>query len=287
MPGSGLSNLQPWYFFTNGNADDPSPYDIKVYSYVGLAYFDGVDDGIFTDVHTNVQYPMAQNLGGNYPNLYGGTQAAGGFEAGKLVRVTNSFVLPGYPSPNNGFRIESKTRHLAQLGNIADARYPAFAGASEGFFFGQLTGPERNLLYEYGKVFFYEVEVFDKSSGALVLSTFMHPYIETLPFGPKHDGNWQKVEDINGTQMYGDMPNGTSVPLFYYNDLNITGTNWDIANSPYNGNQCDSHEVVFEVPADMPYEVDIDGTYKLRLGFFATGQTGWINSALYLHLGSR
>lgn len=258
-----------------------------MYSYVGLAYFDGVDDGIFTDVYTGVQFPMAQNLGGNYPNLYGGTQATGGFEAGKLVRVTNSFDLPGYPSPNNGFRIESKTRHLAQLGNIPDARYPAFSGAGEGFFFGQLTGPERTLLEEYGKVFFYEVEVYDKSSGALVLSTFMHPYIETLPSGLKPDNNWQKVEDINGIHRYGNMPNGVSVPLFYYNDPNITSTYWDIANSPYNGNQCDSHEVVFEVPADMPYEVDIDGTYKLRLGFFATGQTGWINSALYLHLGSR
>lgn len=286
VPGFGV--LQPWYLITNGNEDDPTPYDIKVYSYVGLAYFDGFNDGVFNDPNNpGVSIPMAQSLGGNFPNLFGGSAATPGQEAGRLVRVTNSFDVPGFPAPKSSLRIESKTRHLAQLNNIPDARYPNLDGADQGFFYGNLTGPERTILYQYGKVFFYEVEVYDKNTGALVLSTLMHPFIETLPNGPKPDDGWKPVEDLGGNHLYGDMPNGVSVPLYFYNNNLPNGTDWDIARDPLWGNQCDSREVVFEVPAAMPYEVDIDGLYKLRLGFFASGQTGWVNSALHLYLGSR
>lgn len=282
VPGFGI--LQPWYLITNGNADDPSPYNIEVYSYVGLAYFDGNDDGVFNDPQTGASIPLASNFGGNYPNLYGGTSATG-HEAGNLVRVTNSFKVPGYPTPKSSLRIESKTRHLA-IPNQNDARYPYLDGADQGFVYGQLTGPERNILEQYGKVFFYEVKVYSKSTGALVLSTFMHPNIETLPNGT-NDPGWKEILDSSGNPLSGDMPNGVSAPLYYFDDYSLNGTIWNAASSPYYGNQCDSHEVVFDVNKQIPYEVDIDGTYKLRLGFFGSGQTGWVNTALYLYLGSR
>jgi len=288
IPGSGLSNLQPWYLITNGSEDDATPYDIRVYSYVGLAYFDGTNDGVFNDPsNPTVSIPMAQNLGGNFPNLFGGNLATGGQEAGRLVRVTNSFDLPAYPDLNSSMRIESTQYHMAD-GDPNFARYEnILPGWQERFFFGNLTGQERDLLYEYGKVFFYEVEVYHKNTNVLVLSTLMHPLIETLPNGDpsKLDSGWKPVEDLANNHLYGDMPNGVSVPLYFYNNNGIT--DWNIARDHEWGNQCDSREVVFEVPADMPYEVDIDGTYKLTLGFFASGQTGWYNSALHLYLGSR
>lgn len=276
VPGFGI--LQPWYFFTNGNADDPSIYDIRVYSYVGLAYFDGVNDGTFDD--TNPYSPNSISMT-NFLTLY-----ANGQEVGNLVRVANSFHVPA----NSGLRLEDKLLHLPDGNNPA---YPNLPGANLGFDFAGigLTAQEEFLLREYGKVFFYEVEVYD-STGALVLTTLMHPEIKTLPSGPPdlRDQGWKRVKDLGGNLLSGAIPGlAATAPLYYFHDTRPgvpQDTQWDIS-APFDGNLCNSREVVFDVGNGIPHEVDIDGIYKLKLGFFATGQTGWINSALYLTLTGR
>ncbi|UUV20742.1 hypothetical protein [Paenimyroides aestuarii] len=277
---------QPSYLFNNGNSEFASPYKLKVFAYVGLAYFDGDDDGVFHDPVTGAAIPLATNLGGNYPNLYGGnsTIPGQGQEAGKLVRITNFFDIGAYPQAGWTYRVESETFHLARKGQPQQAAHPGMPGEDDGFFFGQLTGPERDLLYEYGKVFFYEVEVYDKFTGSLVTTALLHPEIKTLPTGSDPDQNWQPVLDSWGNHSQGNAPALGTLDLYYYNDLSINGTVWNINGNPSNG-QCDSHEIVFDVPQSLKlHKVDIDGTYKLSLDFLQNSLWLWQNSALYLHV---
>lgn len=274
VPGFGI--LQPWYYITNGNVDDHSIYDIRVYSYVGLAYFDVVNDGVFDD--TNPYSPNSISLTTNFPTLYANNQ-----EVGNLVRVANMFTVPA----NSGLRIEDKLVHLPDGGTPAqNSSFLSFQLAGIG-----LTQQEENLLREYGKVFFYEVEVYD-SAGVMVLSTLMHPEINTLPSGPLglRDKGWKPVKDLGGNLLSGAIPGiAATAPLYYFHDTRPgvpQDTQWDIA-APFDGNLCNSREVVFDVGTGVPHEVDIDSTYKLKLGFFASGQTGWINSALHLTVTGR
>ena len=207
-------------------------------------------------------------------------------EVGNLVRVANMFTVPA----NSGLRLEDKLLHLPDGNNPAQ---PSLPGASLGFQLAGigLTTQEQDLLQEYGKVFFYQVEVYD-SAGVMVLSTLMHPEIKTLPSGPPHlrDQGWKPVKGLGGNLLSGAIPGiAATAPLYYFHDDRPgvpQDTKWDIA-APFNGNLCNSREVVFDVGTGVPHEVDIDGTYKLKLGFFASGQTGWINSALHLTVTGR
>lgn len=72
----GDGKLQPNYIFSNIHTGEKegvsNNYTIEIYAYVGLAYFDGDNDGLYTDV--TVAAPTIQyNLNsGFYPNLYAG-----------------------------------------------------------------------------------------------------------------------------------------------------------------------------------------------------------------------
>ncbi|HUH25977.1 MAG TPA: hypothetical protein VLY87_05085, partial [Flavobacterium sp.] len=48
LPG-GTTPLTPAYTFTNGSSSHSSPYTVYAYAYVGLAYFDGDNDGDYHD----------------------------------------------------------------------------------------------------------------------------------------------------------------------------------------------------------------------------------------------
>jgi len=280
-----ISDLQPSYFFSNGNVEDVTPYNIRVFAYAGIAYFDGTDDGQFHDV-AQVGAPLVHDLtSGNYPNLY-----ANGHEVGNLVRIPVPIDVPAYPDPHYSFRIEDKLLHLPLSGvTPAGPKYPPphtnFDQA------GTLLPQERELLAHYGKIFFYEVYVTDKVTNAPVLHTLMHPEIKSLTSGNPDDldDGWKPVDYLAGNHVYADVPTlGFTVPLYYFYDdtMPFPGeTDWDITRL-FDENFCNSREVVFDVPM-VPHEVDIDGTYKLRLGFSATGQTGWVNSALYLNVTGR
>src|SRR5690606_25439545 len=79
--------LQPSYAFSNGGAvgENYSPYTLQVFAWIGLAYFDGDNDGTFTDHFTGNTFLLS---GGNYPNLYQPNQ-----EVGNLVRTTNPLIF--------------------------------------------------------------------------------------------------------------------------------------------------------------------------------------------------
>ncbi|WLD24123.1 hypothetical protein NU10_01640 [Flavobacterium dauae] len=289
---NGQQDLQPFYYFTNGNMEDVTPYDIRAFAYAGLAYFDSDNDGTYNDPKklqdTGNGFVAALN-NGNYPNLY--APLSNPQEVGNLIRIPVPIDVPAYPNPNSSFRIEDKINHLPVIGATNAA--PKYTTPYSGFNFGgTITPQERDLLANYGKIFFYEVHVYNKVTGALVLSTMMHPKIQTLPNGitlPSDvDPGWKPVTDLSGTNhLTGNVPGFGNFPLYYFNANISGGTQWDFSAS-YNVNKCDSREVVFDVPAAVaPYEVQIDPVFKVTLDFFATGHTGWVNSALYLNLHSK
>ena len=102
--GSDHVGFQPIYKFVNGNSDpeaqSSSPYVLKVTPFVGLAYYDGFNDGFFEDYHT----PQTYNLS-LFPNLYINNQ-----EVGNLVQAQPFFILQ-----NEMFHFGDKGDHLPDV----------------------------------------------------------------------------------------------------------------------------------------------------------------------------
>src|SRR5690606_24809681 len=184
--GAAHHDLQPSYAFSNGGAisENYSPYRLEVFAWIGLAYFDGNNDGTFNDFNSGNSFVLNT---GNYPNLYQPNQ-----EVGNLVRTTTPLIF----QPLQDARIEDREHHLpmpytaSSLGTPADPRYTSMFGTwATGFdFAGTLTPDEELLLRDYGKVFFYEVNVFEAATNAFVGTYILHPEIKTLPAGKAK--NW-------------------------------------------------------------------------------------------------
>ena len=278
--GPDFVDKQPAYIFWNGNVDgggEPdiaySPYTLEVYAWVGLAYFDGDDNGDFYDISPTkvgnpplLVAPMATS--GNYPNLY-----ANGHEVGNLVQM-QPFII----NPMTGSRLESADDHLpVDPGNVKYGANFDFPGG--------VTPQEEFLLQNYGKVFFYEVNVFE--AGTFIGNYILHPEIATLPGGLGN--HWEPVTDPVGTHVQGNMPALGSFDLYYINHPIAQWTEWDPnfgggnPGSPYN-NQCDSHEVVFHVPMPLQSHAIIGGSVPKTIGMGFTHHpfTLWHGSSLDL-----
>jgi|SRR5690554_3257951 len=278
----GTGNLQPSYVISNGNVEQVTDYNIEVFAYIGLAYFDGLDDGLYYDSFEAFHNPpgLIDDLAnGNYPNLY-----ANGHEVGNLVKTVVPIISNAYPDPSHAFRMEDQFDHLPMgFSN----RFPQFPHWWPFFdFAGTITPQERDLLRQYGKVFFYEVNVYDKTTNApVLLNHIMHPEIETI-----HDPNmhWVRVEDQVGNHIHETIPLlGVSTGLYYYydNTLPSPGTVWDLYNTAPGYNKCDSREVVFDIPQSLKlHEMPIPGSAssKLLLEIWSSTPYLWINSALRL-----
>lgn len=263
---------QPVYLFSNGNDENISPYTIYISAYVGLAYFDGDNNGIFEDPSTTP--PTQFSINNGYPNLWDGTK-----EVGNLVK-TNSFRL----DPQESMRMEDNLDHLpVLLGGATTSPNPKSTQANFalGFQFPPTVQPlEVDFLRQYGKVFFYEVDVFE--AGAFIGTYVLHPEIETLAGTAISD--WRQVETTpgSGTQLSGITPAG-NYSLFYYDNGTSIPTNWDLIN-PFNGNACNSHEVVFNAPLTLRTQAITGGsvTKSISIGVAQNPNTFWYNSALYL-----
>lgn len=277
---------QPNYIISNGNADRPQNYNLEIYAYIGLAYFDGDDNGWFVDLETNAQFHLA---GVNYPNLY---PPSNPHEAGNLVRTVTPIVSLAYPNPSHGLRLEDPDHHLLMtqaVGTITPTdRYPWL---SQGQIFNlgtSITPEEEDLLRQYGKVFFYEVHVFDAATNAFLQTEILHPKIVTIGDPNAH---WQQVMDNNPTPapIQGTVPIlGSSVGLYYYYDTTMPAPQETIWNGPIytpsNPSECNSREVVFDADHLNLDERPLPGGARLKLGIAQNSQWLWQNASLYLSL---
>jgi len=275
-------DLQPSYVISNGDEDDNySPYRLEVHAWIGLAYFDGTNDGVFNDHFTGSAFTL--NLA-NYPNLF-----ANGEEVGNLVKTT---ILTPF-RPQESARIEDRVHHLPMPGSTT-ARYPsttppwAFGLWKDGFDdMGTLQQPEIDLLRDYGKVFFYEVDVFEDATNAFVGTYILHPEIQTLPQGSVK--NWYKVPDLLGTaQLQGNLPFG-SFNLHYYtnnptNSLPHQPTKY--TNGLGDPVACNSYELVFDTAGIINHQQTITGSVPktLTMDIWQDAPTFWQRSALHLRV---
>src|SRR5690606_22855584 len=200
-----------------------SPYELEVFAYVGLAYYDDDNDGFYNDPSPGSGFASYDFTTGNYPTLYD-NNAPNGFpqEIGALVQM-QPFII----NPMTGFLMEDTDAHLP----IDDgSQNPKPYATNDGFRFpGGLTQQEEDLLKQYGKVFFYEVNIFE--NGNLIDHAVLYPEVETLAAGHP---DWKPAETTPGStvQMQGIAPSlGTAFDLFYYRNISLpNGTEWDVMN---------------------------------------------------------
>ena len=276
--GSKYYDMQPSYVISNGiDEESTSPYTIHVHSWVGLAYFDGNNNGTFVDHTTGNSFTL--NIA-NYPNLF-----VNGEEVGNLVRTTTSLDF----LPQEGARIEDLRDHLPMPNGTA----PRYTNTSPPWPFwqwsggfdctGTLTPQEELLLRDYGKVFFYEVDVFEAATNAFVGTYILHPEIQTLPAGPAK--KWEKVPNVAGTaQLQGSLPFG-NFNLHYYTDGSLNRTYYDNTTGGF-GNKCNSFELVFDTAGIIKHQHTITGsvTKTLSMEIWQDVPTFWQRSALYLRV---
>lgn len=281
----GKPGQQPVYLFWNGNVDGGvgdeadlaySPYELHITPYVGLAYFDGDNDGDYTDLYLPQQ--GAPNNGiiadfntGNYSNLYDNNDPLGfPQEIGALINADPIII-----QPMQSVRFEDNDEHLP----------------SNGFTFSNALANnnvnllEIELLRGYGKVFFYRVEFFE--NGNLIDTAVLHPDVVTLHNGA---GNWVSADDTfhsGGQQMAGyDLAAGNVVDLFYYDDLNnphsYPETYWTLSNPQ--DDFCNSREVVFRVPQSYNTHTIVAGSFTktLYMGFTMHPFSLWLASSVDL-----
>src|SRR5690554_2942832 len=207
-PGSGY--VSPWDIWWRNNPFPPS-YTIVNYSggslvmnvtaWVGLAYFDGIDDGSYDDPSLNPLGPpvqVADLTNGNYPNLYTGTTVPQ--EIGNLIPATP--ILMDGSWGENELAINS-TDHLPVIqANVSPTGNPLqlFFDIS-----ATATPQETQLLADYGKVFYFEVTVTDAVG-------VWHGFVEVENPGifPSVIPHWQT------TGLAANSPGGASPPIYYY-----------------------------------------------------------------------
>lgn len=181
-----------FYKFENKTGDWGSPHllTLRVTPYVGLAYFDGIDDGNYYGYNITV----ASNLFAN------------GSEIGNFIPA-QSFDMDGTGIPSGGgtvqLDVKSNADHCPVVQNTLAVQNPN----SIYFDVSSIIAPttfEEQLLKDYGKVFYYKIEVFDPANN-LVFESYMMPDNNYEP----NNNYW----DLTGVDHV--TPTGDMVPMVY------------------------------------------------------------------------
>lgn len=243
----GISYVSPWdvwarkdynipYTFRNGAEN--SIYELEFTAYIGLAYYDDIDDGIYRDPEQG--YAVVTNLAnGNYPNLYQNNQ-----EIGNLIAAL-PLKLDGTTLAESEMSIGENGNHCPVTGNNLmnwNPNQKYFDIASNG-----ATSQEVQLLAEYGKVFFYKVTATNRNTGEFLDFGFVQLENKTLNSGSIP---WWVSTNVNAFSPVTAAP----VPLhYYYNTTGGAGTQWAGPMSPPNSNKCDSREIEFPYYGNKPF----------------------------------
>lgn len=207
-----------FYKFENKTGDWGSPHllTLRVTPYVGLAYFDGIDDGNYYGYNITV----ASNLFAN------------GSEIGNFIPA-RSFDIDGTGIPAGGtvqLDIKSSKDHCPVVQNTFAVQNPN----SIYFDVSSIIAPttfEEQLLKDYGKVFYYYLEAIDPVTNTVIWDEYMMPDNYFTP-----DNNYW---DLTGVDHV--TPTGDTFPMYYNYDV--------LASKP------ESDEVIVDVssiPASVP-----------------------------------
>lgn len=212
-----------WYRFDNwtGDVGNPALLEFRITPYVGLAYYDDDNDGIYEDAATGIPVENFNLVPpGTYPNLFDPT----GNEIGNF--------MPSLPFVVDGTGVGGGTVNLEMVSgdhcHVMGAS--AFPGSNPlGIHFDLLAPPppfvpappqERELLRHYGKAFFYFWEAIDPATTTVVANGYITPHCDT-----NSAAYWTNT-GVNVT-----LPNG-SVADLYFNYIP--------------GSSDNSHEIVLE-----------------------------------------
>lgn len=241
-----------FYRFANWTGDwgHPGRLNFTVTPYVGLAYYDRFNDGIYEDSFSGTTVENFNTVPpGTYPNLYDPT----GNEIGNFIPAL-PFMLDGSGLGGGTVVLEMVSgTHCHTLGASVNTLNPA------GLYF-DISGPplaanimEQNLLSQYGKVFFYFWEATDPLTNAVVWSGFIMPHCDT-----------NNATFWSNTGVSVNVP-GIGFPVDLYYNINSLG-------SPD-----PSHEIVlpFNIyPHEANFSYTVGGwtyNYKVELTTNSTG----------------
>ncbi|UUV22285.1 hypothetical protein [Paenimyroides aestuarii] len=277
------NDVIPTYTISNHTAGEGySIFELHLTPYIGVAYYDGVNDGQYHDAYQASLNPpglVADFTNGNYPNLY-----QNGNEIGELI-TAEPIILDGSSINHSEVSISSYADHCPVN--------PHTPGSSPGWnpenrFFdisNNATPQEKAVLARYGKVFFYEYTVILKSNGSVVGNGFIqvqnktiqdpatYPYWEdtfvTNAFVPGK-GNVGKLRYYHETDpLIAPSPFTSWVPNLQPNDPTV----W-----------CDSREVDYEF--EWSHEEYFFGypSHKISL-YMGMGANLWMTSGHVISIG--
>lgn len=201
-----------FYHYRNNTGDwgNPAMLDFKITPYIGLAYYDGDNDGEYKDPVNTVEDFNIQPSG-TYPNIFDPT----GNEIGNFVPA-RPFTLTGagIPSYWGTVRLEIFSGdHCHVIGpNIHITNNPNavfFDISAPPAPYQPSTLQEEILLSKYGKVFFYYWEAIDPTTLAVIHSGYIMPRCDT------GDTNFW-----TDTTLTANLPTG-GVTNLYYNDNTV------------------------------------------------------------------
>ncbi len=280
----------PNYQFSNqGGPGHSSPLTIHITPWAGLAYYDGINDGMYNDDFLLANSPsglVADFTLGGYPNLYVGNNEVGNLIEGEMITLDGTSLAEseiGIASDPANMSGPGPQHLLSAVGNLNPAAYQGKPGS---FNFPSLNPAETLLMEQYGKIFIFEVTVRRGPTGPIIGNYFVQVENETLdgPSGPTNN-NWKStgisvsVPGLAGTR-----------DVYYYHNQTPGVSNETIWNFAYpimstTNNPdffCNSREVVIKDahPSSRPITT-YTRPWEVRV-VMAIGSNLWRTSGPYL-----
>ena len=237
-----------------------SIFELHITPYIGLAYYDGVNDGRYHDAYqASINPPalIADLTNGNYPNLY-----QMGNEIGELIPA-KPIVLDGSSIDHSEVSISSYADHCP-VNPHTPGSSPGWNPHDRYFDISHIATPqEQTLLAAYGKVFFYEYSIILKSTGAVVGNGYIQVENKTIQ-DPITYTYWEDTF-VNNAYVPGQGHVGN---LRYYHNTAAPApfTEW-LHNGTSPQVWCDSREVDYELEyshennffgAGAPYKISLE-----------------------------
>jgi len=238
-----------------------SIFELHLTPYIGLAYYDGINDGRYHDAYqASINPPalIADLTNGNYPNLY-----QMGNEIGELIPA-KPIVLDGSSIDHSEVSISSYADHCP-VNPHTPGSSPGWNPHDRYFDISHIATPqEQNLLAAYGKVFFYEYSVILKSTGAVVGNGYIQVENKTIQ-DPINNTYW---EDTFVGNAYVPGQGHVGKLRYYHNTTTaiFPFTEWQ-HNLTWPDVWCDSREVDYELEyshennffgAGAPYKISLE-----------------------------